>query len=70
MKPHTLADSVVRPRAVFRDRVSDDYVVRLSLPGSVVHDCTLSQARAFDLELREVIATAERHEQRDRRVRR
>lgn len=59
-----------RPTAGYLGRGSDDYVVRLSLPGAVVHDCTLSQAQALDLELRAVITTAEQAEVRDRRVRR
>jgi hypothetical protein len=57
-----------RPSAGFLTGASDDYVVRVNLPGAVVHDCTLSQARVLDLELQAAIATAERAEQRDRRV--
>lgn len=58
-----------RPTAGYMD-VADDYVVRVSLPGAVVHDCTLGQARAFDLELRAVIAMAETAKRRNGRVRR
>lgn len=68
-EPETGADWA-RPRAGFVGHACDDYVVRMSLPGAVVQDCTLPQARAFEAELHEVIATAERAERRDRRVRR
>jgi hypothetical protein len=57
-----------RPSAGFLTGASDDYVVRVNLPGAVVHDCTLSQARVLELELQAAIAIAERAEQRDRRV--
>jgi hypothetical protein len=59
-----------RPSAGFLGAACDDYVVRVSLPGAVVHDCTVGQARAFEHELSDVIAAAERAETRDRRVRR
>jgi hypothetical protein len=58
-----------RPTAGYL-QATDDYVVRVGLPGAVIHDCTLAQAQAFNRELQAVIATAARVEARDRRVRR
>lgn len=65
-----LGSDVTRPTAGFLGHACDDYVVRVSLPGAVIQDCTLGQARAFEAELCDVIAAAERAEARDRRLRR
>lgn len=55
------------PHATYLTGAVDDYVIRLELPGGVVHDCTPGQAGALGIELAAAQATALRVAARDRR---
>jgi hypothetical protein len=55
------------PHAGFLTGAIDDYVIRLELPGGVVHDCTLAQAEALGAELAAALDIGARAALRDRR---
>jgi hypothetical protein len=57
----------IAPHAGFVAGAVDDYVIRLELPGGVVHDCTLAQAEALGAELAAAVEIAARVAVRDRR---
>jgi hypothetical protein len=59
--------SAPAPHAEFVAGSVDDYVIRLELPGGVVHDCTLAQAEAFGAELAAALEVGGRCAVRDRR---
>lgn len=61
---------VLAPRVGFLAGAVDDYMIRLELPGGVVHDCTVAQRESLRAELVVALETAARTATRDRRCRR